>query len=164
MRRWRGGRKRAAGLLVLAFVGVMGLTGWAFTVPMKDSVTKFTEQLPQYWERLQKPLIKLEHQAENSKEKLEKEVTTEIAREKAASGEQATEEVALPNPVPEEASEEDKDKGKEKDRESALGSVRSSLAQMSEGLLGRFTSMAFNGAQLDRLSRMALHEKVSAGK
>lgn len=119
---------------MLAFVGVMGLTGWAFTVPMKESVTKFTEQLPEYWERLQKPLIKLEQQAENTKEKLEREVTTEIAREKAASGELESES----------KSEQDKDK----DKESAVGSVRSSLAQMFEGLLGRFTSMAFNGAEI----------------
>lgn len=157
MRRWTGGRKRAAGLLVLAFVGVMGLTGWAFTVPMKESVTKFTEQLPQYWERLQKPLIKLEQQAENTKEKLEKEVTTEIAREKAASGELDVEQaaaaaaraVALHNPESEkESEEEESEKEKEKDKESALGSISSSLAQMFEGLLGRFTSMAFNGAQI----------------
>jgi predicted PurR-regulated permease PerM len=66
MRAWTGGRKGAVGLLALTVVGVTGLTGWAFSVPMKDSVTKLADQLPEYWERLQKPLIKLEQQAVSS--------------------------------------------------------------------------------------------------
>jgi predicted PurR-regulated permease PerM len=139
LRAWTGGRKGATGLLVLAVVGVMALTGWALTVPMRDSVTQFAEQLPGYWERLQKPLIKLEQQAENSEKKLQAEVTTEIAREKAAAGEfeagSATE-TALPEPKP----------GPEP--ESASGSVRSSLSQMVQGVVGRFTAVAFNAAQI----------------
>lgn len=138
MRAWTGGRKSAAGLLALVVVGLMGLTGWAFTVPMKDSVTKFAERLPEYWERLQKPLIKLEQQAVSSEKKLQAEVTTEIAREKAAVGEfeaePAAAEAALPKPEPE--------------PKPGLGSVRSSLNQMFEGVVGRFTAMAVNGAQI----------------
>jgi predicted PurR-regulated permease PerM len=63
LRAWTGGRERATGLVTAALVAVMGLTGWAFFVPMKASVTKLAEQLPAYWERLQKPLIKMEQQA-----------------------------------------------------------------------------------------------------
>jgi predicted PurR-regulated permease PerM len=135
---WTGGRRGATGLLALALVGVMGLTGWAFVVPMKDSVTQFAEQLPEYWERLQKPLIKLEQKAVTSEKKLQAEVTTEIAQEKAAAGETEVEpaaaEAALPKPEPE--------------PESARGSVRSSLGEMFEGVVGRFSAMAFNGAQI----------------
>jgi predicted PurR-regulated permease PerM len=134
MRAWAGGRKSATGLLALAVVGVMVLTGWAFSVPMKDSVTKLAEQLPEYWERLQKPLIKLEQQAVSSEKKLQAEVTTEIAREKAAAGEPeaglTAAETALPKPGPE------------------SGSVRASLSQMFQGVVGRFTAVAFNGAQI----------------
>ncbi len=47
MRTWTGGRKGATALLALAAVGVMGLTCWAFIVPMKDSAAKLAEQLPE---------------------------------------------------------------------------------------------------------------------
>ena len=80
MRALKGGRKGATGLIVAALVVVIALTGWAFFGPMKDSVTKLSEQLPAYWERLQKPLIKMEQQAVLSEEKLQAEVTTEIAQ------------------------------------------------------------------------------------
>ncbi|HUF74055.1 MAG TPA: AI-2E family transporter [Gammaproteobacteria bacterium] len=138
MRAWTGGRKGAAGLLALAMVGVMGLTGWAFSVPMKDSVAEFAEQLPEYWERLQRPLIKLEQQAVSSEQKLQAEVTTDIALERAAAGvfeaEPAAVEAAPPEP--------------ELEPESELGSVRSSLGQMLEGVIGSFAAVAFNGAQI----------------
>jgi predicted PurR-regulated permease PerM len=144
MRAWTGGRKGATALLALALVGVMGLTGWAFSVPMKDSVAKLAEQLPDYWERLQKPLIKMEQQAVRSEEKLQAEVTTEIAREEAASGELEAEpaaaETALPKPEP------DPDPVPESEPE--VASVRSSLGQMLQGVFGRFTAVAFNGAKI----------------
>lgn len=146
LRAWTGGRRSAAGLLALAVVGVMGLAGWAFFVPMKDSVTKLAEQLPEYWERLQKPLIKLEQQAVSSEKKLQAEVTTEIALEKAATGElaagPAAAEAALPEPQPIPELEP------EQARASESGSVRASLSQMLQGVVGRFTAMAFNAAQI----------------
>ena len=80
MRVLMGGRKSATGLIVTALVVVIVLTGWAFFGPMKDSVTKLSEQVPVYWERLQKPLIKIEQQTVLSEEKLQAEVTTEIAQ------------------------------------------------------------------------------------
>jgi predicted PurR-regulated permease PerM len=136
MRAWTGGRKGAAGLLTLAVVGVMGLTGWAFSVPMKDSVAKFAEQLPEYWERLQRPLIKLEQQALSSEIRLQAEVTTEIAQESAAAGELEVEPAGVDAAPP------------DPDSEPESGSVRSSLGQMFEGMVGRFTAVAFNGAQI----------------
>lgn len=133
MRAWTGSRKGATGLLALVVVGVIGLTGWAFIVPMKDSVTKLADQLPEYWERLQKPLIKLEQKAVSSEIKLQAEVTTEIAQEKAVGGggaEPATAESAQPKPEPE------------------SGPVRSGLSQMFQGALGRFTAVAVNLAHI----------------
>jgi predicted PurR-regulated permease PerM len=138
MRAWTGGRKGAAGLLALAVVGVVGLTGWAFSVPMKDSITKLAEQLPDYWQRLQKPLIKLEQQAVSSEKQLQAEVTTEIALEKAVAGEFEAESAAVEAAPPK----------PELGPELELRSVRSSLVQMLEGVVGRFTDVAFNGAQI----------------
>jgi len=134
LRAWTGGRKGATWLLALTVIVVMGLTSWAFFVPMKDSVTKLAEQLPEYWERLQKPLIKMEQQAVSSEEKLQAEVSTEIALEKAAEGRpEAVPGIAeLAPPKPEKES----------------GSIRSSLGQMLQGVFGRFTAVAFNGAQI----------------
>ena len=141
MRAWTGGRKGAAGLLALAVTVVMALTGWAFTVPMRDSVTQFSEQLPEYWERVQKPLIRLEQQAESSEERLQSEVTTEIAQEKAAASEfdaePAAVEAASSEPAPESAPEPQPE-----------GSVRSSLGQIIEGAAGSFGAVAVNGAQI----------------
>lgn len=135
IRAWKGGRKGAAALFALVVLGVIGLTGWAIFVPMKDSVTRLAEQLPEYWERIQKPLIKLERQAVSSEEKLQAEVTTEMAREKAAAaGEPEAEPVAesaKPEPEPQSASGPP---------------VRSSLSRMFQGAGGGFKAAAFNVA------------------
>jgi predicted PurR-regulated permease PerM len=48
LRAWTGRRENATGLIVVALVVVVGLTGWAFFVPMKASVTRLAEQLPAY--------------------------------------------------------------------------------------------------------------------
>lgn len=134
MRAWTGGRSVATGLIVLTLVAVLGLTGWAFFVPMKASVTKIAERLPGYWERLQKPLIKMEKQAVLSEEKLQAEVTTEIAQAKSASGdpEAARRTTASAPPQP----------------EKEPGTIRSSLSQMVQGVFGQFAAVAFNAAQI----------------
>jgi len=138
LRKWIGGRKVATGLIVLALVAVIGLTGWAFFVPMKASVIKLSANLPAYWERLQKPLIKMEKQVVQSEAKLQQEVTTEIAQEKSESGEpkmmSPTPEPPAPNPEP------------ESKRESK--SIRSNLSEMFQGVFGRFAAVAFNTAQI----------------
>lgn len=129
-----GGRKGATGLVVAALAVLIALTAWAFFGPMRASVTKLSEQLPAYWERMQKPLIKMEQQAVLSEAKLQAEVTTEIAQTAADEGKPKvaprTTEPAPPKPTKE------------------SGSLRSRLSQMIQGVLGSFTAVAFNAAQI----------------
>lgn len=113
---------------------VLALTGWAFFGPMKNSLAKFSEQLPQYWSRLQKPLIRMEKQAALSEKKLEAEVATEIGEVKAATGEPIPQPEALDPASPPAADDS--------------GSLRSSLTQMLNGAAGSFTGVAFNAAQI----------------
>ncbi|OHB24628.1 MAG: AI-2E family transporter [Desulfuromonadaceae bacterium GWC2_58_13] len=129
-----GGRKSATCLMVGMLVVVVALTGWAFFGPMKDSVTKLSEQLPAYWERFQKPLIKMEQQAVLSEEKLQAEVTTEISRTAAEEG----------NP---EAARHIAEAAPPKSTKEAA-SLRSSLSEMFQGVVGRFTTVAFNATQI----------------
>lgn len=134
LRALTGGRKVATGLVAAALVAVIALTGWAFFGPMKASVTKFSEQLPGYWERLQKPLIRMEKQAVLSEEKLQAEVTTEIAQAKSAAGEPEPARKATAPAPPQTAKES--------------GSLRSGLSQMFQGVAGSFRGVAFNAAQI----------------
>lgn len=134
MRAWSGGRRGATGLVAAVLVAVLGLTGWAFFGPMKASVTKFSEQLPGYWERLQKPLIKMEKQAVLSEEKLQAEVTTEIAEEATAAGKPEPARKTT-TPAPPQTTKE-------------TGSLRSGLGQMFQGVAGSFRAVAFNAAQI----------------
>jgi len=129
-----GGRKRATGLLVGTLVVVVALTGWAAFGPMKDAATRLSEMIPAYWERLQKPLIKMEQQAMLSEDKLQAEVSSEISRAAAQEGHlDAVREVA--EAPPPEATKK-------------TGSLRSGLVEMVQGLVGNFTSMAFNGTHI----------------
>lgn len=133
LRAWTGGRSVATGLVAGALVAVIGLTGWAFFGPMTASVTLLSEKLPAYWERLQKPLIKMEQRAVLSEEKLQAEVTTEIAAGTSAEAGPKTapraRQPAPPPPAPD------------------SGSLRSSLSEMLESVVGRFSALAFNAAQ-----------------
>jgi predicted PurR-regulated permease PerM len=110
------------------------LTGWAFFGPMNDAVIKLSERLPSYWERLQKPLIKMEQQAVLSEEKLQAEVTTEIARTATEEGK------------PKAARQTSKPASPKTTKESE--SIRSRLSQMIQSVVGSFTAMAFNAAQM----------------
>ena len=134
MRAFTGGRRGATGMIVASLAVVVALTGWAFFGPLKDSVTKLSEQLPAYWERLQKPLIKMEQKAVISEEKMQAEVTTEIAQTATEEGK------------PEAARRATKQTPPNTTKES--GSLRSSLSQMIQGVVGRFTAVAFNAAQI----------------
>ena len=134
LRTLTGGRKAATALVVFAMVTVFAFSGWAFYTPLKDSVTNLSEVLPGYWERLQKPLIKMEQHAKLSEVRLQAEVTTEIANSGAANGETVSQqEPSEPDPstAPKESN-----------------TIRSSLAQMLRGIVGSFTKVAFNGAQM----------------
>jgi predicted PurR-regulated permease PerM len=134
LRDWTGGRTGATALVAATLVGVIFLTGWAFFGPMRTSVTKFSEQLPGYWERLQKPLIRMEKQAVLSEEKLQAEVTTEIAEKATAGGEPEPVRKATAPAPPQVRTES--------------GTLRSGLGQMFQGVAGSFREVAFNAAQI----------------
>jgi predicted PurR-regulated permease PerM len=80
--RWRrlgGGRTLATMALVCLFFTIAGLTAWAFYHPFKKSTAKFVDRLPDYWERIQRPIARLEHRAVLSEEKIKREVSREAA-------------------------------------------------------------------------------------
>jgi len=79
MRALAGDRKIPTGLVATGFVISVVLLGWALFGPMKSSILSISEAVPGYWERLQKPLIKIEQQAVLSEEKLQAVVRTEIS-------------------------------------------------------------------------------------
>jgi predicted PurR-regulated permease PerM len=79
MRALTGGRKIPTGLVATGFIISVVLLGWALFGPMKSSILSISEAVPGYWERLQKPLIKMEQKAVLSEEKLQAEVRTEIS-------------------------------------------------------------------------------------
>ena len=129
-----GGRKGAAGLLVAALVVFIVLTGWAFFGPMKTSIINLSAELPGYWERFQKPLIKMEQKAVLSEKKLQAEVTTEIAKIEASEGRPVVAAKTTKSAPPETAK--------------ASESIRSRLSEMLQGVVGSFTAMAFNAGQM----------------
>ena len=81
LRTWTGGRKRATGLILVAVLAVGGLSVWASVVPLRNAASTLSEELPAYWERIQRPLIKIEQRGVISEEKLQEEVSAEIALE-----------------------------------------------------------------------------------
>nr|MBF0220927.1 AI-2E family transporter [Desulfobulbaceae bacterium] len=129
-----GGRKLPAGLVVGGFIVILVLTGWSFFEPMKVSVTNLSKQLPEYWERLQKPLIRMEQQAALTEEKLQAEVATERTQTDGAQGGQK---------VAQQNSEQTQPRSPEEE-----GSLRSGIGGMLRGVLGSFTAIAFNGGQI----------------
>jgi predicted PurR-regulated permease PerM len=134
MRALTGGRKISTGLVAMALITGIALVGWALFGPMKASVINISEVLPDYWERLQRPLIKMEQQAVLSEEKLQTEVSTEIAQDESTAGKRETQPQnpsSAPPPSPQKTS-----------------SLRSSLSEMFQEVLGSFTAVAFNGAQI----------------
>jgi predicted PurR-regulated permease PerM len=134
MRAFTGGRKGATGLMVAALFVFIALTGWAFLGPMSKAGTKLWERLPTYWERLQKPLIKMEQQAVLSEKKLQAEVTTEIAQTAKEEGKPDAARRAS-KPAPPTTTKE-------------AESIRSRLSQSIQGVVGSFTAVAFNAAQI----------------
>ena len=132
-RTFTGGRKSATATVVFGILLIFALSGWAFYIPLRDSVNNLSEVLPTYWERLQKPLIKMEQHAKRTETRMQAEVSTELTEEvdpkdsKKGDGEADFE----PSSAAEESS-----------------TLRSSLAQMLKGVVGNFTKVAFNGAQI----------------
>ncbi len=134
MRARRGGRKLPTGLLAVGSLVIIGLTCWGFFGPMKASVVSISETLPVYWERLQKPLIKIEQQSVIFEEKLQAEVSTEIAEDNSVAGKPKVVTPKKKPSLPASPKEED--------------TLRASLGKMIKDVLGSFTAVAFNGAQM----------------
>ncbi len=142
IRTWAGGRKRATGLALAGMLTLGALSVWAMVGPFQESVSIMADKLPAYWERLQKPLIKMEQQAVLTEEKLQEEVSAEIARE---SPEPTEEEGSGPttflnpprhdSPQPVEAPENSTNGDR---------SLRSSLIEFIQGTLGQFSGIAQN--------------------
>ncbi len=137
MRARKGGRGVPTGLLAMGSFVVIALTCWAFFGPMKTSVVTISQSLPMYWERLQKPLIKIEQQSIIFEEKLQAEVSTEIAEDNSVRGtKNVLSQRQKPTPLPPPASPK------------AADTLRTSLSKMIRDALGSFTAVAFNGAQI----------------
>lgn len=130
-----GGRTIPTGVFAVGMITAFALLGWALFEPVKTSVTNLSAALPGYWERLQKPLIKMEQQAVLFEKKLQAEVSTEIAREEPAVVKPDIKPQITPPTPPPKAPEDSK-------------SIRSSLGGMFKGALGSFSTVAFNGAQI----------------
>lgn len=145
LRTWTGGRKRATGLVLAGVVTFGVLAGWAAAGPLKNSVATLSEKLPEYWERLQKPLIRMEQQAVRSEEKLQEEVSVEIALETPVSDApapaQSFSEPARPGPASRPAEASSKGGNGE-------GSLRSSLVGMIKGVFSQIKGVALNTTQM----------------
>ena len=111
----------------------IALTGLAFLGPMKTSFTTVSKQLPAYWARVQKPLITMAQQAARSDETIRAEVTVEIPR--------------APTTAVKPEATQTKESAPAKPAQEP-GSLRSDLSQTLQGVVGRFTAIAFNAAQL----------------
>ena len=129
-----GGREMPTGLIAVGLVAVIALAGWGLFNPMRISVINLSEALPGYWERLQKPLIKMEQQSVLFEKKLQAEVSTEIAEDDSAAGKSKTQ-PQIAKPAPPKSLENPK-------------SLRSNLSEMLQGVLGSFSAVAFNGVQI----------------
>lgn len=134
LRAWTGGRKRATGVVTVAMVLLLVLTAWGTYRPIKAAVFELSEQLPAYWDRLQKPLIKMEQQAALSEERLQAEVLSETSQNASGATKPqsppGTTQPALPKPTNE------------------SGSLRSSLRQALQGVAASFAAVALNAAQI----------------
>lgn len=150
LRAWTGGRKRATGLVLVGVLTLAALGVWSAVVPLRHSVTTLSEKLPAYWERLQKPLIRMEQQAVIAEEKLQEEVSAEIARESPEIGATPVMGATPPDPatwqrvLPEPPQPTDTASKPEK----AEGALRSSLIGVIQGVFGQIKGVALNTTQM----------------
>jgi len=143
-----GGRKGATWLAVATLVLVIALAGWAFLGPMKASVINFSEDLPDYWERLQKPLIKMEQKAVISEKKLQTEVTKEIAASSTEVDDEPESRFQNTEPVPPEGKQQSTEPVPLEATKGSESRLRSKLSEMLQEVVGSFTAVAFNAAQM----------------
>ena len=133
LRSWTGGRKRATGLILVGVLAIGGLSVWASVVPLRNAVSTLSEALPEYWERIQRPLIKMEQRGQITEDKLAEEVSAEIALETPETGDAPPESYtvdAVIRPVPRLVAEVPAESGPKE------GSIRSSLGAMIMNAVG----------------------------
>jgi len=134
MRALTGGRKVSTVLVAAAFVLVIGLTAWAFIVPLKTAAAKIEEKLPSYLERLQNPLMKRAPQTAQRPGKPPARATPGIQPVAAAAAVQEGARQTAEQAPPKTAGES--------------GSLLSNLSQMLQGVASGFKSMALNASQI----------------
>jgi predicted PurR-regulated permease PerM len=100
---------------------------------LKLAATTLSDSLPAYWERLQKPLIRMEQKGLISEEKMQQEVSAEIAKELPKDGETAPPAKTW-QPVQAVLVPPNQDK--------AEGSIRSSLGGLVQGAFGQMNGVA----------------------
>lgn len=140
LRTWTGGRKRATGLVLVGVIALSALAVWAAVVPLRQAVTTLSEKMPAYWERLQKPLIKMEMKGVISEEKMQEEVSAEIAQE--------AEEAEGGTPAPPVRPEPPRPVEAPSAQGNGEGSLRSSLIGMIQGVFGQIKGVALNTTQM----------------
>ena len=134
MRSFTGGRAVATALLAGSFLVLIALMGLAFYRPVKTSIIQLSENLPDYWDRLRKPLIRMERQAVIAEAKLEAQVSHEISQTDKAEGK--PEALRTPaGPAPQKRLKESETLG-------------SSLARMLQTTASSFTAVTFNAAHI----------------
>jgi predicted PurR-regulated permease PerM len=133
LRQLTGGRRLATAVITLTFIATIALTVWAFLTPIKASTTRLVQRLPEYWEQVQRPLLRLEKQAALSEARLNEEVTTEVVEGAAAKGEHEQAQRALNGTG---------------QGGSSPGSLRSGLLGMAQGAAGGFKSFAYSAAEM----------------
>jgi predicted PurR-regulated permease PerM len=139
-----GGRKRATFLIIVGLILLGGLAVWAAVVPIRRAVTTISEKMPEYWERLQKPLIKMELKSVITEEKMQEEVSAEIAREAPETGEAApAPHTGVPlRPEPPETAEVSSKP------EKVEGSIRSTLGELVQSVFGQINGVAHNTTEM----------------
>jgi len=142
LRRLSGGRTVATGFVVLIFLAVLVLTSWAFYNPIQRSMKKFADRLPQYWERIQRPILKMEQKAVISEKRIKREVSSEVAHENKLKKQTNAPAVSpSPPPLPEPEPPEEKTPPSE-------GIMHSAPGMILGGIGGSFKGIASNAASI----------------
>jgi|AntRauTorckE6833_2_1112554.scaffolds.fasta_scaffold09984_3 predicted PurR-regulated permease PerM len=143
LRIMKGGRKQATGLALMGVFSLGALIIWASADPLAKAVTNLSDQLPSYWERIQKPLIKMEQKGVLTEEKLQVQVRAEIALEtpepEPVPGEAlSAPPIAKPTPQADVSQQPDK----------AEKSLRSGFTDVILDMFGQFKGVALSTTQM----------------
>jgi predicted PurR-regulated permease PerM len=151
---WMSGRVSATLLVICSLLGIAAFTGWLFLGPLQASLSTISERLPEYWERVQRPIIKAERQAERTQEKIEKAVEKEIQVEEIIKEIQEAEATGAPPPLPPPVEPPapvpvpEPEPGPAPEPPRAPGPIRSGLTDLITGVAGSFMQLAFNATQM----------------